>query len=128
MPYASDSLPRYAILFDMVGGVGAKFHREFFSDSEASQLVDKVRSVAERSGFGDRFINKTADPWSMTISSSTKPASRQLISSRPKTTRQGRLPRPHTANDNLDNIDPSAMQAAGRTVLNLLHNEIQCVQ
>ncbi len=58
MPYASDSLPRYAILFDMVGGVGAKFHREFFSDSEASQLVDKVRSVAERSGFGDRFINK----------------------------------------------------------------------
>ncbi|WP_305296631.1 M28 family peptidase, partial [Duncaniella muris] len=59
MPYASDSLPRYAILFDMVGGVGAKFHREFFSDSEASQLVDKVWSVAERSGFGDRFINKT---------------------------------------------------------------------
>ncbi len=129
MPYASDSLPRYAILFDMVGGVGAKFHREFFSDSEASQLVDKVWSVAERSGFGDRFINKNGGSVvddHIFLNKAGIPAIDIIETKNDET--GSFAPTWHTANDNLDNIDPSAMQAAGQTVLNLLHNEIQCVQ
>lgn len=129
MPYASDSMPRYAILFDMVGGVDAKFHREFFSDSEARQLVDKVWSVAERSGFGHRFINKNGGAVIDDHVFLNKAGIPTIDIIETKNEETGSFaPTWHTVNDNLDNIDPSSMQAAGQTVLNLLYNEIQCVQ
>lgn len=129
MPYASDSLPRYAILFDMVGGVGAKFHREFFSDSDARKVVDKVWSVAERSGFGDRFINKSGGSVvddHIFLNKAGIPAIDIIETKNDET--GSFAPTWHTVNDNLDHIDPSSMQAAGQTVLNLIYNEIQCVE
>lgn len=129
MPYSPDSLPRYAILFDMVGGAGAKFHREFFSDSEARQLVDKVWSVAEQSGFGDRFINKNGGAVVDDHIFLNKAGIPTIDIIETKNDETGSFaPTWHTVNDNLDNIDPSAMQAAGQTVLNLLYNEIRCVE
>lgn len=129
MPYSTDSLPRYAILFDMVGGVDAKFHREFFSDNEARKLVDKVWSVAERSGYGDRFINKSGGAViddHIFLNKAGIPAIDIIETKNDET--GSFAPTWHTVKDNLDNIDPSAMQAAGQTVLNLIYNEIHCVQ
>ena len=57
MPYAPDALPDYAVLLDMVGGMGAKFHREYYSHQNAPDIVDRVWSIASRTGFGDRFPN-----------------------------------------------------------------------
>lgn len=127
MPYASDSLPRYGILFDMVGGMNAKFHREYFSDEEAPKVVDKVWSVAERSGFGDRFINKSGGAVvddHVFLNRAGIPTI-DIIESKNSETRSF-APTWHTLNDNIQNIDPSSLKAAGQTVLNVIYNEIQC--
>ena len=55
--YTQDNMPRYAILLDMVGGIDAKFHREYFSNNYARNIVDKVWGIAARSGYSDRFVN-----------------------------------------------------------------------
>lgn len=129
MPYAEDELPRYAIVFDMVGGLGAKFHREYFSDRNARKIVDKVWSVAERSGYQDRFVNKSGGSVvddHLFLNDAGIPAI-DIIESKNDNT--GTFPPTwHTANDNLDNIDPASLEAAGQTVLNLIYNEIQCIE
>ena len=128
MPYATDSLPRYAVLLDMVGGVDAKFHREYFSDSDAPKLVDKVWSMAERSGFGDRFINKSGGAVVDDHIFLNKAGIESINIIESKNDATGSFaPTWHTVDDNLDNIDPSSLHAAGQTVLNLIYNEIKCV-
>ncbi len=130
MPYKPDSLPRYGILLDMVGGFGAKFHREYFSDQGASKpILDKVWSIAARSGYGDRFVNKPGgsvvddhiflcDAGIPTI---------DIIESKNDGTGTF-TPTWHTMNDDIKNIDRTSLKAAGQTVLNVLFNEIQCVK
>lgn len=129
MPYASDSLPRYGILLDMVGGLNAKFHREYFSDRYASRIVDKVWSIANRSGFGDRFVNKTGGSVvddHIFLCEAGIPTI-DIIESKSDAT--GTFPATwHTMDDNINNIDKSSLTAAGQTVLNTLHNEIRCLK
>lgn len=129
MPYAADSLPRYAIVLDMVGGVDAKFHREYFSDRHARKVVDKVWSIAERSGYQDRFINKNGGSVvddHLFINDAGIPAI-DIIESKNDNT--GTFPPTwHTTNDTMEYIDPASLDAAGQTVLNLLQNEILCVK
>lgn len=129
MPYAKDSLPRYAIVLDMVGGLDAKFHREYFSDRHARKIVDKVWSMAARSGYQDRFVNKNGGSVvddHLFLNDAGIPAI-DIIESKNDAT--GTFPPTwHTVNDNMDNIDPASLEAAGQTVLNLIYNEIRCVE
>lgn len=124
IPYNAGSLPRYAVLLDMVGGMGAKFHREYFSDKYARALVDRVWSTAARSGYGNRFINKSGGSVvddHLFLNEAGIPAI-DIIESKNETT--GTFPPTwHTINDTLENIDPSSLEAAGQTVLNLIYNE-----
>ena len=124
IPYTSDALPRYAVLLDMVGGMGAKFHREYFSDKYARALVDKVWSIASRSGYEERFVNKNGGSVvddHLFLNEAGIPTI-DIIESKNDAT--GTFPPTwHTINDTLDNIDPSSLEAAGQTVLNLIYNE-----
>lgn len=129
IPYSVDSLPRYAVLLDMVGGAGAKFHREYFSDKSASKLVDKVWSMAARSGYENRFVNKPGGAVvddHIFINAAGIPAI-DIIESKNDATGTF-APTWHTTDDTLENIDPSSLEAAGQTVLNLIYNEIRCVK
>lgn len=123
-PYAPDSLPAYAILLDMVGGIDAKFHREFFSNQEAPQIVDLVWSIAAASGYGDRFVNINGGSViddHVFINKAGIPAI-DIIESKHDAT--GTFsPTWHTVNDDMDNIDRSTLKAAGQTVLNVIYNE-----
>lgn len=124
MPYAQDSLPRYAILLDMVGGMGAKFHREYFSNQAAPGIVDKVWAMAARSGFASRFpnldggavvddhvyVNETGIP---TI---------DIIESKNEDTKSFN-PTWHTAADDMAHIDPQTLKAVGQTVVNVIYSE-----
>ena len=47
--------PAAAVVLDMVGAPGARFHREAFSDHYARQLVDRVWTAARAAGYADRF-------------------------------------------------------------------------
>lgn len=124
MPYTPDNMPRYGVLFDMVGGVGARFHREYFSDHYARALVDKVWSVAERSGFDSRFINKGGGSVvddHIFLNEAGIPTV-DIIESKNATT--GTFPPTwHTTEDTIDNIDPASLEAVGQTVLNLIYSE-----
>ncbi len=124
MPYAPDSLPAFGIVLDMVGGMGAKFHREYISNEMAPTVLDRVWSVADKSGYSDRFpdvlggsvvddhlyLNKAGIP---TI---------DIIESKSDETKS--FPANwHTLQDDMDHIDPATLKAVGQTVLNVIYNE-----
>lgn len=124
MPYDPDALPRYAILLDMVGGIDAKFHREYFSNNNARNIVDKVWGIAARSGYGSRFVNLDGGAVvddHVYINRAGIPAI-DIIESKNDVTKTF-SPTWHTVNDNLDNIDRSSLKAAGQTVLNVIYSE-----
>ncbi len=130
IPYKPDALPRYGILLDMVGGFDAKFHREYFSDQGPSRVIlDKVWSIASRSGYGDRFINKPGGSVvddHIFLSDAGIPTI-DIIES--KNERTGTFtPTWHTMDDNIKNIDRSSLKAAGQTVLNVIFSEKQSVK
>ena len=124
IPYAQDSLPRYAILLDMVGGIDAKFHREFFSNNNARDIVDRVWSIANRSGYGHRFVNVDGGAVvddHVFVSRAGIPAI-DIIESKNEVTKSF-SPTWHTTEDNLDNIDRGSLKAVGQTVLNVIFRE-----
>lgn len=124
MPYAQDSLPAYAILLDMVGGIDAKFHREYFSQKDAPHIVDKVWSIANRSGYGDRFVNidggAVVDDH-VPVNKAGIPAI-DIIESKNSVTKTF-SPTWHTMDDDMDNIDRATLKAVGQTVMNVIFNE-----
>ena len=51
-------MPDEAILLDMVGGKGAVFCREYFSEQAAPRLAQSLWGTAESLGYGDIFLNR----------------------------------------------------------------------
>ena len=124
LPYAQDSLPRYAVLLDMVGGIDAKFHREYFSNQSAPGIVDKVWSAAVCAGYGDRFVNVDGGAViddHFYVNQAGIPAI-DIIESKNEVTKSFN-PTWHTAQDNMDNIDRRTLKAVGQTVLNVVYSE-----
>ncbi len=123
-PYAGRTAPSYAILLDMVGGAGARFHREQFSDAAAARIVDKVWAEAASLGYADTFVNSTGGAVvddHVYISRAGIPAIDIIESMSPAT---GTFPPTwHTHADNLDNIDRRSLERAGKTVLSLIYKE-----
>lgn len=123
MPYDFATLPRYAILLDMVGGRNAKFHRELISDYMAREYVDLIWQQAERIGLADRFINRQGGAVvddHLFLNRAGIPAVDIIESMHPETGSFN--PTWHTLNDNIDNIDPETLGIVGRLVENLIFN------
>ncbi|MCM1162817.1 MAG: M28 family peptidase [Muribaculaceae bacterium] len=124
MPYHPDSLPAYGVLLDMVGGMDAKFHREYFSDKNAPGVVDKVWSIASRSGYGAKFVNieggAVVDDH-VFLNRAGIPTI-DIIESNNTVTRSFN-PTWHTLNDDMDHIDRNSLKAVGQTVTNLIYSE-----
>ena len=121
MPYTPADKPRYAILLDMVGGIGAKFHREHFSHRSAPGVVDRVWAVARQSGYGDRFINTTGGAViddHININNAGIPCI-DIIESLNDATGTFN-PTWHTMADNIKAIDPASLKAVTQTVLNTI--------
>ncbi len=123
-PYAGTASPAYAILLDMVGGQGARFHREQFSDAFAPRIVDRIWAEAAALGYADTFVN---EPGGAVIDDHVYlrragiPAVDIIESLNPAT---GSFPPTwHTSQDNIHNIDPATLGRVGRTVLSLIYNE-----
>ena len=123
-PYKGETAPAYGILLDMVGGIGAKFHREYFSDEYAPDIVNKVWGIASASGYGDRFVNlkggSVVDDH-IYVNEIGIPTI-DIIESKNDATGTF-APTWHTLDDDIDNIDRSSLKAAGQTVLNVIYNE-----
>lgn len=123
-PYASRPAPAYAVLFDMVGGTGARFLREQFSDAAAARIVDRIWAEAASLGYSDTFVDRTGGAVvddHVYISRAGIPAVDIIESLHPAT--GGFPPSWHTHSDNIDNIDPRTLERAGKTVLSLIYKE-----
>lgn len=123
MPYG-DSLPAYGILLDMVGGRGAKFHYEYFSQANAPTPTIKVWGEAERLGFNDVFVRSLGGAVTddhVFINRAGIPTTDIIETLNDQT--QSFNPTWHTLDDNMSNIDRSTLNAVGCTVLNVVYKE-----
>lgn len=115
--------PQYAILLDMVGGNGATFCREYFSERSAPKVAEDIWNTAEKLGYGNQFINK--------MGSAIMDDHVQLIKAGIPAIdiieyridgELGFNPRWHTTSDNLEGISKKTLSAVGNTLLNHLRN------
>lgn len=111
-------VPDRAILLDMVGGKGAKFYREYFSQQAAPDLMAKMWSAASELGYSDMFINRMGgaimDDHVQLIAHGI-PAI-DIIEYHPDA-ESGFNTRWHTVADNMDGIDPATLATVGKTVI-----------
>ena len=123
-PYKGRQLPAYAVLLDMVGGAGARFHREQFSDASAARIVDRIWAEAASLGYADTFVDRTGGAIvddHLYVARAGVPSVDIIEHINPAT---GSFPPYwHTHADDMDNIDPATLERVGRTVLSLLYKE-----
>lgn len=124
MPYELGERPRFGILLDMVGGTGARFHREPLSEYYAPAVVGKVWAAAARAGYGDIFINKAGSPVvddHLFLNRAGIPTIDIIEAVNEHT---GTFPATwHTMADDLPAISKESLKAAGQTVTNVIYSE-----
>ena len=122
-PHVEGYKAEYGILLDMVGGKGARFYREGFSEHYASQVVDKVWNTASAVGYGNYFINAMGGM----ITDDHGPINEHLhiptidiIPYHPDCQASSFGPTWHTVNDTMENIAPEVLAAVGNTLIAVL--------
>lgn len=121
--YTPERRPVYGILLDMVGGEGAYFYREYFSEQQARWVNAKVWKAAKDEGV-DRFIDApygavTDDH--LFINSARIPCIDIIECNNPTT---GSFPPYwHTMRDSMPIIDKSTLSDVGRTLARLIYTE-----
>lgn len=124
-PYGNDeALPRYGILLDMVGGAGAKFHKEGYSAKYAGTITERLWAAAKALGHGETFIPATGgyvmDDHVITNNAGI-PTADIIENQNPST---GSFPPYwHTTGDNLEKLSPKTLAAVGQTVLYIVYTE-----
>lgn len=124
LPYTTITKPRYGIVLDMVGGMDARFHREYFSEKYAPGLLDKVWLLAQDLGYSSTFVNQLGG----SIIDDHIPLSQagiptiDIVECNNVTT--GNFPPTwHTHQDNMDNISRTTLKKVGDLVLTLIYSE-----
>lgn len=113
--------PGYAILLDMVGGEGATFCREYFSEKSAPEVSQKIWQTAENLGYGDMFPNRMGSAVMddhVELIKGRIPAI-DIIEYHPEG-EAGFNPRWHTTSDDMSGISKKTLEAVGVTLLYFL--------
>ena len=119
-PFKPGYSPSEVILLDMVGGRGAKFRYEQFSASEAPDLMQRIWTLAEQSGYGDVFLQEPGGAINddhIHFLGAGIPAI-DIIEFDPQA---GFNPTWHTMADRMDAIDKASLKAAGQVVTNYIY-------
>lgn len=114
--------PRYAIVLDMVGGRGATFPREYFSNAYARGVVDRVWGAAARIGQSSRFPDRVGGAINddhIPLIEAGIPTIDIVESANPATGSFN--PTWHTLDDTLENIDKATLQAVGDVVTEAIY-------
>jgi hypothetical protein len=122
--YTPDNKPRYGIVLDMVGGTNARFHREYYSNQAAKNVVDKVWGTAANTGYGAFFPNEIGGALiddHLFINRAGIPCI-DIVECNNTLTRSF-PPTWHTLRDNMASIDTRPLKAVGQTVLNVVSSE-----
>lgn len=125
-PHVQNYNARFGILLDMVGGKGATFYREGFSNKYAKSIVKKVWKKANESGYRAYFINEdggyvTDDH--LYVNQIAQIPTIDIIPNDESDELSSFGGFWHTVNDNMDIIDRSTLKAVGQTVMEVIYNE-----
>lgn len=123
-PHKPGYRARFGILLDMVGGAGAQFRQEQFSEYYASGLVKQVWNTAKRLGYGHYFIEEAGGY----VNDDHLYVNRYGIPSIDiipcyHDTESGFPAYWHTVDDTMKNIDRATLKAVGQTVLTVVYEE-----
>lgn len=124
LPYKSAAeRPQAAVVLDMVGAPGARFHREYFSQQANPALVDRVWASARAAGCASRFPDQLGGPIlddHLPLINAGIPAI-DIVESRSDAT--GTFPETwHTHADDMSSVDRSTLGAVGRTMVHFIYN------
>lgn len=114
--------PLYGILLDMVGAKGSVFTHEYFSMQYAPALVKEVWKTAQRSGYGDFFVNTAGGAVTddhVFVNRAGIPTIDIIAMN--TSTDNGFFPQWHTVDDTMEHIDPATLKAVGQTLINLIY-------
>lgn len=121
-PPVENFAPDMAVLLDMVGGEGARFPREYFSQQAAPALADAFWAAAAQAGHGALFPNEmggaVTDDHIQLIEAGI-PAIDVIEYHR----ESGFNPHWHTTSDNLSNISKQTLKAVGESLMMFLENQ-----
>lgn len=125
VPHVENYNARFGILLDMVGGKGATFYKEQFSQRTAGKYVNKIWDAAHSLGFG-RFFPKekgteVTDDHLYVYNLRQIPCV-DIINYDPNGD-SGFGDFWHTTDDNMDIIDRATLNAVGQTVLEVIYRE-----
>ena len=118
--------PRYGILLDMVGGVGAKFYREGMSMQYAPAIVKKVWNAARQVGYGSYFPKDDGGMITddhIPVNQTANIPCIDVIPYYPDCAQSSFGPTWHTINDDMQHIDPNTLKAVGQTIIQVLYSE-----
>lgn len=118
--------PRYGILLDMVGGVGAKFYREGMSMQYAPAIVKKVWNAARQVGYGSYFPKDDGGMITddhIPVNQTANIPCIDVIPYYPDCAQSSFGPTWHTIADNMDNIDKNTLKAVGQTMVQVMFTE-----
>ena len=125
-PHVEGYNARFGILLDMVGGKGATFYNEAYSNEFAKSAVKKIWDKANTLGYGSYFINENAGYVTddhLFVNRIAKIPSIDIIPTDRSTEQGGFGYFWHTMDDNMNVIDRSTLKAVGQTVLDVVYNE-----
>ncbi|MBO5250232.1 MAG: M28 family peptidase [Muribaculaceae bacterium] len=124
MPYTPATMPVLGILLDIVGGIDAKFYREYFSEYYAPQVNDIIWAEAASAGFGDKFPNERRGAVTddhVYINQAGIPCIDIIECANPAT---GSFPPTwHTLDDDINSIDRNSLKAVGQVVMNTIYKQ-----
>jgi hypothetical protein len=127
LPHVDAYRPRYGILLDMVGGAGATFYKEQFSDYYAGDVLNKVWNTAAALGYDQIFINRDG----AAVTDDHIPINKiagipciDIIAYYPHCESSSFGPTWHTTFDTMEYIDRNVLKAVGQTVLQVIYNEV----
>lgn len=126
MPYyePGETMPRYAVLLDMVGGRNAVFPREMISEINCKALNDKVWALAAQAGLSARFADRVGGAVNddhVPLLKAGIPCIDIIETDHPQTGSFN--PTWHTLDDNIENIDRATLSDVGRVITTLIYRE-----
>jgi len=117
--------PNYGILLDMTGGRNAKFAKEEYSLKYASDIVEKIWTIAMNNGFDNYFIDKKVgaiiDDHYYVNTIAKIPCVNIVNYDEMSGNFFGNFW--HTHKDNMSIIDKGTLYAVGQTLLNVIYSE-----
>lgn len=117
----------YGILLDMVGASNPRFPKEYYSQRDASWVLNKVWRTARDMGYDDYFLNEIGDPINddhiYMIHYAGIPTIDMIHLNGEEDRTSCFYPYWHTMQDNIEQIDVKTLQMVGNVVMKVIYSE-----